>query len=175
MSLGRSMAVSWRSAATRVPPRRSWPAVVSGSISSRSGRSSLPLRERYVEQWAAAQRNFVDEPVGAVGHAHELVQRVMHDRGYPVEKDFAQRTADISVEHPAVVENYRAAHEISVRARDGKAGTEELRQAMVHFRALFDDLLAPSDTGHADRASDPERARENAGVGAVSQQTTPRR
>ena len=113
--------------------------------------------------------------MGAVGHAHELVQQVMHDRGYPVEKDFAQRTADISVEHPDVVENYRAAHEISVRARDGKAGTEELRQSMVHFRALFDDLLAPRDAGQANRVSDPEPARENNGVAAVPQQTTPRR
>lgn len=132
-------------------------------------------RQRYLERWAAAQREFVDEPVGAVGQAHELVKRVMQDRGYPVEKDFAQRTADISVEHPAVVENYRAANEISVRARDGQADTEELRQAMVHFRALFDDLLAPTDAGQANGASGAGRARENAGVGTVSQQTTPRR
>jgi len=131
-------------------------------------------RERYLEQWAAAQRYFVDEPVGAVGQAHELVQRVMSDRGYPVEEDFARRTADLSVEHPAVVENYRAAHEISLRARDGQASTEQLRQAMVHFRALFDELLAPSGTGQANGASAAERARENAGMGAVSQHTTPR-
>ena len=130
-------------------------------------------RERYLEQWAAAQRYFVDEPVGAVGQAHELVQRVMHDRGYPVDEDFEQRTADISVEHPAVVENYRAAHAISVRARDGQASTEQLRQAMVHFRALFDDLLAPGDAGRADDAFVAERAHDDGG-GAVPQQTTPR-
>lgn len=131
-------------------------------------------RERYLEQWAAAQRAFVDEPVGAVGQAHELVQRVMHDRGYPVDEDFEQRSADISVEHPVVVENYRAAHEISARARSGQASTEQLRQAMVHFRALFDDLLASGDAQQANRAPATERPRDDAGVGAVPHHTTPR-
>jgi hypothetical protein len=130
-------------------------------------------RDRYLAEWAGAQRYFVDEPVGAVGQAHELVQRVMHDRGYPVDDDFDQRAADISVDHPVVVENYRAAHGISIRAYNGQASTEQLRQAMVHFRALFDDLLAPSDAGHADDASADEIARNNDG-GAVPQQTTPR-
>lgn len=131
-------------------------------------------REGYLEQWAAAQRYFVDEPVAAVGQAHELVQRVMHDRGYPVAQDFAQRSADLSVEHPAVVENYRAAQEISDRAQNGQAGTEQLRQAMVHFRALFDDLLAPGDPAQASHGSSTERAGESAGVAAVPQHTTPR-
>jgi hypothetical protein len=130
-------------------------------------------RGRYLEQWGSAQRLFVDEPVGAVGQAHELVQRVMHDRGYPVDEDFEQRTADISVEHPVVVENYRAAHGISVRARNGQASTEQLRQAMMHFRALFDDLLAPGDAQQADDVSATGGARDNGG-GAVPQQTTPR-
>jgi hypothetical protein len=102
-------------------------------------------RERYVERWGVAQRRFVDEPEAAVGEAHLLVQQVMHDRGYPVDDDFEQRAADVSVEHPEVVENYRAANSISLRAQRGQANTEQLRQAMVHFRALFDDLLAPSD------------------------------
>jgi len=129
-------------------------------------------RERYLEQWAAAQRYFVDEPVDAVGHAHELVQRVMQDRGYPIAEGFEQRTADISVEHPAVVENYRAAQGISVRARHGQASTEQLRQAMVHFRALFDDLLAP---GNARRAEDASTAlAHDSGGGAITQQTTRR-
>lgn len=131
------------------------------------------VRERYLEQWGAAQRSFVDEPVGAVGQAHELVQQVMHDRGYPVDEDFEQRAADISVEHPAVVENYRAAQAISVRARNGQASTEQLRQAMVHFRALFDDLLAPGDTQQAEDAPATENARDNC-RGAVPQQTTAR-
>lgn len=106
-------------------------------------------RERYLKRWKGAQRLFVDEPAAAVGEAHVLVQQVMHDRGYPVDDDFEQRAADISVEHPEVVENYRAANSISVRAHSGRATTEQLRQAMVHFRALFDDLLAPGDRGSA--------------------------
>jgi hypothetical protein len=131
-------------------------------------------RERYLEEWAAAQRYFVDEPVDAVNQAHELVQAVMNDRGYPVDEDFEQRSADISVEHPVVVENYRAAHEISARARNGQASTEQLRQAMVHFRALFDDLLAPGDAEQANPASAAEGTRDDTGVGAVPQHTTPR-
>jgi hypothetical protein len=128
-------------------------------------------RERYSAQWGAAQRYFVDEPVDAVGQAHELVQRVMRDRGYPVDEDFEQRTADISVEHPAVVENYRAAEAISVRAHNGEANTEQLRRAMVHFRALFDDLLAPGDLGAGDDGSASGLAQRNGG-GVVARQTT---
>jgi hypothetical protein len=129
-------------------------------------------RDRYLEQWAAAQRYFVDEPADAVGQADELVQGVMQDRGYPVDEDFERRSADISVEHPVVVENYRAAHQISLHARDGQANTEQLRQAMVHFRALFDDLLAPGDAGQANQAPATEGKRDDAGVGAVPQHTT---
>ncbi len=103
-------------------------------------------RERYLDRWGATQRHFVDEPLDAVGQAHVLVQEVMRDRGYPVDQDFAQRAADLSVEHPDLVENYRSANEISIRARSGQASTEELRQSMVHYRALFDDLLAPGDS-----------------------------
>ncbi len=106
-------------------------------------------RDNYLQRWEATQRRFVDQPVEAVGEAHVLVQQVMHDRGYPVDEDFDQRAADISVEHPDVVENYRAAHAISVRAHNGQASTEQLRQSMVHFRALFDDLLAPTDRSQA--------------------------
>jgi hypothetical protein len=107
-------------------------------------------RERYLGGWGAAQRHFVDEPVAAVGQAHALVQQVMHERGYPVDEDFEQRAADISVEHPDLVENYRAANEISIQAHKGQASTEQLRQSMVHFRVLFDDLLAPGDTAEED-------------------------
>jgi hypothetical protein len=98
-------------------------------------------RERYAERWAAAQRTFVDQPAPAVAEADALVSEVMRERGYPVSEDFEQRAADVSVDHPVVVEHYRAAHGISVRAPQGDAGTEDLRQAMVHFRALFDELL----------------------------------
>ena len=120
-------------------------------------------RERYMERWAATQRNFVDEPAAAVGEAHVLVQEVMHDRGYPIDEDFEQRAADVSVTHPDVVENYRAAHSISLHAHQGRANTEQLRQAMVHFRALFDDLLAPGDSNDSREqgAVQPETTRRS--------------
>ena len=98
-------------------------------------------RERYSERWQAAQRRFVDKPIEAVGEADALVAAVMSERGYPVSDEFDQRAADISVDHPVVVEHYRAAHEISLRTTAGEASTEDLRQAMVHFRALFEELL----------------------------------
>jgi hypothetical protein len=109
-------------------------------------------RERYAERWQAAQRRFVDQPAPAVAEADALVSAVMSERGYPVSDEFDQRAADISVDHPVVVEHYRAAHAISLRATAGDAGTEDLRQAMVHFRALFDELL-----GREERADREER------------------
>jgi FtsZ-interacting cell division protein ZipA len=97
-------------------------------------------RERYVEQWRIAQEQFVDDPEAAVGEADRLIQQVMRERGYPVD-DFEQRAADLSVDHPDVISNYRAAHAISVANERGKASTEDLRTAMVHYRALFTELL----------------------------------
>jgi len=95
---------------------------------------------RFSQGWRDVQTRFVDDPNGAIVDADRLVGEVMHARGYPV-GDFEQRIADISVDHPTVVMNYRAARDI-VRDRDaGRTTTEDLRQAMVHFRALFDDLL----------------------------------
>ena len=94
-------------------------------------------RERYVERWKATQAKFVDQPASALTDADELVAEVMRERGYPVE-DFDQQAADVSVDHPHVVENYREAHAIH-STRD--ASTEDLRQAMVHYRALFAELL----------------------------------
>jgi hypothetical protein len=125
-------------------------------------------RDRYAERWQSAQRHFVDEPAPAVGEADSLVMEVMRDRGYPVADDFEQRAADVSVDHPRVVEHYRAAHAISMRATDGRAGTEDLRQAMVHFRALFEDLLEPDvaesrDRPDGDRRADGDRRVERAG------------
>jgi len=131
-------------------------------------------RERYTERWGATQRHFVDEPVAAVGEAHALVQEVMHERGYPVEGDFEQRAADISVEHPNVVENYRAANQISLEARNGRASTEQLRQSMVHFRALFDDLLTPGEDERTDgprAAGEREQSGQQAEQGTVPDQT----
>jgi hypothetical protein len=118
------------------------------------------IRQDYLQRWEATQRHFVDEPGGAVDEADVLVQQVMHDRGYPVESDFEQRAADISVEHPVVVDNYRAAHAISTRARSGQASTEQLRQSMVHFRALFDDLLTPADPSPPDDGDQSDNPHE---------------
>jgi hypothetical protein len=96
--------------------------------------------ERYLAQWQAAQSRFVDYPKGAVAEADELVCSLMQTRGYPVE-DFDQRAADISVNHPRVVENYRSAHSIALRLGRGEVSTEELRTAMIHYRSLFDELV----------------------------------
>ncbi len=97
-------------------------------------------REGFAESWRAAQARFVDDPSAAISEADQLVGEVMQTRGYPV-GDFEQRAADVSVDHPRVVEHYRAAHAIALRNEDGHADTEDLRQAMVHYRALFEDLL----------------------------------
>jgi len=110
----------------------------------RSKLDIVPLRpaarDRFAEEWRTVQAHFVDDPRGATREADSLVGQVMHERGYPMD-DFEQQAADVSVDHPEVVSNYRAAHEISTRNDDGDATTEELRQAMVHYRALFEDLL----------------------------------
>ncbi|MFL5799436.1 MAG: hypothetical protein ACJ77A_16075 [Actinomycetota bacterium] len=104
-------------------------------------------RQRYTEQWTRTQNQFVDSPPEAVREADVLVIQVMRERGYPVD-NFEQRSSDVSVDHPDVVQNYRAAHGISLANDQGQAGTEDLRQAMVHYRALFQDLLsAGDDTG----------------------------
>ena len=97
-------------------------------------------RDRYASRWHNTQARFVDEPEEAVGEADGLIQEVMRERGYPVE-DFDQRASDLSVDHPEVISNYRAAHGISVVNERGKASTEDLRTAMVHYRALFEELL----------------------------------
>ncbi|HYX88208.1 MAG TPA: hypothetical protein VE753_02470 [Gaiellaceae bacterium] len=97
-------------------------------------------RERYHDEWRRAQERFVDDPAGAVEEADRLIQNVMRESGYPV-NEFEQRAADLSVDHPEVVANYRAAHGISVANERGKASTEDLRTAMVHYRSLFAELL----------------------------------
>jgi hypothetical protein len=97
-------------------------------------------RDRHMESWRQTQSRFVDAPAEAVRDADRLVGQVMTDRGYPMD-NFEQRSADISVEHPDIVENYRAAHGISLASDHGQATTEDLRQAMVHYRSLFESLL----------------------------------
>jgi hypothetical protein len=97
-------------------------------------------RARFSEQWAQVQAHFVDAPAGAVAEADQLLGDVMATCGYPM-GDFEQRAADISVDHPIVTQNYRAAHEIAVRQARGQASTEDLRRAMIHYRALFEDVV----------------------------------
>ncbi|MGC1871083.1 MAG: hypothetical protein WA700_09010 [Acidobacteriaceae bacterium] len=97
-------------------------------------------RERFMAEWTSVQSRFVDHPKSAVTEADELVSSLMQARGYPV-SDFDQRAADISVNHPRLVECYRSAHGISVRPDSGQASTEELRTAMIHYRTLFDELI----------------------------------
>jgi hypothetical protein len=103
---------------------------------------SRPDHDRFASEWTQVQAEFVDEPASAVSDADQLIQQVMSTRGYPVD-DFDRRAADISVEHPDVVENYRSAHSIAVKERgsDGQANTEALRKAMVYYRSLFEELL----------------------------------
>ncbi|HEY3500548.1 MAG TPA: hypothetical protein VGK73_37905 [Polyangiaceae bacterium] len=105
-------------------------------------------RTRYAEDWRAVQARFVDDPSGAVQAADHLIESVMRARGYPIE-DFEQRVEDLSVDHGDVVQHYRAAIALSRANREGRANTEELRQAFVHYRALFADLLdEPEWSGH---------------------------
>ena len=119
-----------------------------GRLSERSERvEQLHIRPlsadehtRYAADWRDVQTNFVDQPERAISQADRLIVAVMQARGYPM-GDFDQRAADISVDHPRVVEHYRAAHTIASRTERGDVNTEDMRQAMVHYRALFDELI----------------------------------
>ena len=102
-------------------------------------------RRRFNDEWRAVQARFVDDPSAAVRDADTLVGRVMEARAYPV-GDFEQRAADVSVDHPTVLEHYRAAHAVALRHAQGQASTEDLRQAMVNYRSLFDELLEEQQT-----------------------------
>ncbi len=101
---------------------------------------------RFSEAWRDVQNRFVDDPKAAVRDADRQVQDLMTKRGYPM-GNFEQQAADISVDHPTVVEHYRRAHEIALRSEGGTADTEELRKAIVHYRALFEELLEGSAAG----------------------------
>ena len=121
---------------------------------------SQTARDRYLEGWQIVQAQFVDDPRSAVASADSLIQSVMEDRGYPVE-DFEQRAADISVDHPQVVENYRQGHQLARASADGSDSTENLRQAMRNYRALFEELVEP--------AADQPIAREEGNNNGVTQ------
>jgi hypothetical protein len=101
---------------------------------------SVSERERYLTDWTAVQSKFVDEPGQAIVDADRLIMEVMQLRNYPI-SDFEQRAADISVNYPALVTNYRAARAIAVKNEQHLADTEELRQAMIYYRSLFEELL----------------------------------
>jgi hypothetical protein len=109
---------------------------------------SPDARERYSDSWREVQTGFVDQPAEALTNADRLVTDVMRERGYPMDQ-FDQRVADLSVDHADVVEHYRAAHSIQLASEGGDASTEDLRQAVVHYRALFAELLET-------RESEPE-------------------
>jgi hypothetical protein len=103
---------------------------------------SVEDRARYTDLWKSTQARFVDSPVAAVAEADQLVSEVMRMRGYPA-GDFEQRVADVAIGHPTLVDHYRSACTIADHSRGGKRDTEELRQALVHYRALFEELLEP--------------------------------
>ncbi|WP_433271443.1 hypothetical protein ACQPWR_27200 [Micromonospora vinacea] len=104
-------------------------------------------RARYAAAWEELQVRFIDSPGETVGDADELVTRLIEEQGYPT-GDFSDQIAHLSVEHARTLTNYRDAHEIHLRNSRGEASTEELRQAVVHYRALFADLLGEEPVGH---------------------------
>ena len=124
-----------------------------------------PLTDRqrhdFADKWEHAQARFVDDPAAAVADADILVKEVMNIRGYPV-ADFEQRVADVSVDHPAVVQNYRLAHGIAIRHEREDVGIEKLREAMIHYRALFADLLHDGGLQPVRQVMPEERARQAA-------------
>ena len=109
--------------------------------------------ERFSQEWKVLQGRFVDNPKGVLLEADQLVRELMLKRGYPM-GDFERRAADISVDHPAVVDHYRTAQEIAARDRRGEADAEDLRKAVVHYRALFDDLLEVGEPAAAERGKE---------------------
>jgi|SwirhisoilCB1_FD_contig_51_3922610_length_987_multi_2_in_0_out_0_2 hypothetical protein len=102
------------------------------------------VREGFADRWRQTQARFVDDPSNAIHDADRLIGELMQARGYPV-GNFEQQAADISVEHPDVVSHYREAHRIALRHEENQVSTEDLRKAMIHYRALFEDLLDTSD------------------------------
>jgi hypothetical protein len=114
-------------------------------------------RARYTEQWTFVQEQFVDQPGEAVGAAEQLVVMVMRERGYPT-GNFEQQTADLSVEHAHVLDNYRSGHAIRTRHEQAGVSTEELRQALTHYREMFHALLGHRDAADAQADAEASRA-----------------
>ncbi|HZQ40459.1 MAG TPA: hypothetical protein VFA87_06690 [Rhizomicrobium sp.] len=117
---------------------------------------SAEERAGFTTRWQQVQAEFVDNPKASLSHADDLLGEVMGARGYPVQ-DFEQRAADLSVDHPVVVQHYHAAHGIALRHRKGETTTEDLRQAMIHYRALFQELVsdaAPATPLHVPHAAE---------------------
>jgi hypothetical protein len=136
---------------------------------------SPAARESYERSWKDVQAEFVDQPREALANADRLVQEVMRERGYPVD-DFEQRAADLSVDHPDVVDNYRSAHTTSTRAHSGDASTEDMRRGMQHYRSLFDDLLekhsGDDEQPEADRAENNQDGDEGDGRSGSARRTS---
>lgn len=107
-------------------------------------------KAHFQDGWRDVQARFVDNPTGALNEADRLIGEVMSVEGYPMQ-EFEQRAADISVDHPRVIENYREAHQIALRNSQGSATTEELRKAMLHYRALFEELVGQAEWSQAER------------------------
>src|SRR3954464_7886980 len=113
-------------------------------------------RAGFTTRWQQVQAEFVDNPKASLAHADELLGEVMSTRGYPVQ-DFEQRAADLSVDHPVVVQHYHAAHGIALRHKKDQATTEDLRRAMIHYRTLFEELVsnaAPATPLHISHAAE---------------------
>ena len=130
---------------SRAGDRRAAEADLSARAQRRQELTIVPLdpaaQARYEQEWRATQGRFVDDPAGATREADTLVTRLMRERGYPVDDDFERQAAVVSVDHPVVAEDYRAAHAVYRANEKGQANTDDLRQAFVHYRSLFAQLL----------------------------------
>jgi hypothetical protein len=137
-------------------------------VSRRKRREQLEIRpleasarRRYLERWREVQVRFVDTPGQAVQEADGLVTEVMRERGYPVE-EFEERASIVSVDHPKIIHEYRAAHGISMANDNGRASTEDLREAMLHYRSLFDELLEAEQVEQVEQVDEASPAEEHA-------------
>jgi hypothetical protein len=129
-------------------------------------------QKRYADGWADIQAKFVDDPTAAVGEADELVGQLVAERGYPTD-NYEEQLAHLSVEHARTLEHYRDAHDINLRNQRGEATTEQLRQALVHYRALFGDLLGDDQVGRPDGrpSSTPEQRSEESTTSTTTEET----